>query len=86
MGTRSFTLETLTEEEFDDFSGKHPDGNFQQTSADGRLRAEQGVQVEYLGARTAGWSPPRCWRRIAAGCPRSARSMTGRCAISTMPS
>ena len=28
MGTRSFTLETLTEEEFDDFSGKHPDGNF----------------------------------------------------------
>ena len=54
MDTRSFTLETLTEEEFDDFSGKHPDGNFQQTSAAGRLRAEQGVQVEYLGVRENG--------------------------------
>ena len=48
---RSFSLVTLTPEAFDDFSGKNPEGNFQQTSAAGRLRSMQGVEVEYLGVR-----------------------------------
>lgn len=48
---RSFSLVTLTPEAFDDFSGKCPEGNFQQTSAAGRLRSMQGVEVEYLGVR-----------------------------------
>ncbi|NMN02059.1 peptidoglycan bridge formation protein FemAB [Bifidobacterium sp. DSM 109963] len=54
MDMRSFALATLTEEEFDDFSGRHPEGNFQQTSAAGRLRSAQGVEVEYLGVRENG--------------------------------
>ncbi|RSX55354.1 aminoacyltransferase [Bifidobacterium samirii] len=51
---RSFSLETLSEEAFDEFSASHPQGNFQQTSAMGRLRARQGVEVEYLGVREDG--------------------------------
>lgn len=45
---RSFTLSTLTPDQFDAFSAAHPQGNFQQTSAMGRLRAGQGIEVEYL--------------------------------------
>lgn len=51
MDTRAFVLTSLTQEEFDDYSSTCPDGNFQQTSAAGRLRMAQGVQVEYLGVR-----------------------------------
>ncbi|MBW3092183.1 aminoacyltransferase [Bifidobacterium sp. 82T10] len=51
---RSFTLATLTPDEFDAFSASHPQGNFQQTSAMGRLRAEQGTEVEYLAVREHG--------------------------------
>lgn len=36
---RAFSLVTLSPEAFDDFSAHHADGNFQQTSAAGRLRA-----------------------------------------------
>ena len=46
---RSFTVAALTPEQFDDFSAHHPQGNFQQTSAMGRLRAKRGVEVEYIG-------------------------------------
>ena len=38
----------------DDFSAHHADGNFQQTSAAGRLRAGQGIEVEYLGVQENG--------------------------------
>lgn len=48
---RSFTVVNLTEQEFDEFSAKHPNGNFQQTSAAGRLRAMQGVHVEYVAVK-----------------------------------
>ena len=48
---RDFVLVKLTDEEFDDFSARHPQGNFQQTSAMGRLRAAQGIDVEYLALK-----------------------------------
>ena len=48
---RAFSLVTLSPEAFDDFSAHHADGNFQQTSAAGRLRAGQGIEVEYLGVQ-----------------------------------
>ena len=48
---RDFVLVKLTDEEFDDFSSRHPQGNFQQTSAMGRLRAAQGIDVEYLALK-----------------------------------
>jgi alanine adding enzyme len=48
---REFVLVHLTDDEFDEYSANHPQGNFQQTSAMGRLRAAQGVTVEYLGVR-----------------------------------
>ncbi|OZG60960.1 methicillin resistance protein [Bifidobacterium lemurum] len=51
---RSFTLVTLTPEQFDDFSAHHPQGNFQQTSAMGRLRERRGIEVEYLGVSEHG--------------------------------
>lgn len=51
---RSFALATLTPDEFDTFSASHPQGNFQQTSAAGRMRAAQGVDVEYLAVREDG--------------------------------
>ncbi len=51
---RAFSLVTLSPEAFDDFSAHHPDGNFQQTSAAGRLRAAQGIEVEYLGVQENG--------------------------------
>lgn len=51
---RSFTLATLSADEFDAFSATHPQGNFQQTSAMGRLRAKQGVEVEYLAVKENG--------------------------------
>ncbi|KFI49689.1 aminoacyltransferase [Bifidobacterium biavatii] len=51
---RSFTLATLTPDEFDAFSASHPQGNFQQTSAMGRLRAGQSVDVEYLAVKEHG--------------------------------
>ena len=50
---RSFTLVTLSPDEFDAFSAAHPQGNFQQTSAMGRLRAGSGTEVEYVGVREA---------------------------------
>ena len=48
---RDFVLVKLTDEEFDDFSARHPQGNFQQTSAMGRLRTAQGIDVEYLALK-----------------------------------
>ena len=51
---RAFSLVTLSPEAFDDFSAHHADGNFQQTSAAGRLRAGQGIEVEYLGVQENG--------------------------------
>ena len=51
---RDFVLVKLTDEEFDDFSARHPQGNFQQTSAMGRLRAAQGINVEYLALKEGG--------------------------------
>ncbi|MBW3089661.1 aminoacyltransferase [Bifidobacterium miconisargentati] len=48
---RDFVLVRLSDDEFDEFSAKHPQGNFQQTSAMGRLRAAQGVDVEYLAVK-----------------------------------
>ena len=48
---RDFVLVKLTDEEFDDFSARHPQGNFQQTSAMGRLRAAHGIDVEYLALK-----------------------------------
>ncbi|KAB5608057.1 aminoacyltransferase [Bifidobacterium jacchi] len=48
---RDFVLVRLDGDEFDEFSARHPQGNFQQTSAMGRLRAGQGVDVEYFGVR-----------------------------------
>ena len=51
---RDFEFVTLTPQEFDAFSSKHPQSNFQQTSAMGRLRAMDGIEVEYLGVRESG--------------------------------
>ena len=51
---RDFEFVTLTPEEFDGFSSKHPQSNFQQTAAMGRLRASEGIDVEYLGMREDG--------------------------------
>lgn len=51
---RSFTLVTLAPEQFDEFSAKHPQGNFQQTSAMGGMRERQGKTVEYLGVMEDG--------------------------------
>lgn len=50
----AYTFGTLTPEEFDAFSAGHPQGNFQQTSSMGAVRAKQGTQVEYLGVRKDG--------------------------------
>lgn len=78
---RAFSLVTLSPEAFDDFSAHHPDGNFQQTSAAGRLRAAQGIEVEYLGVQENG--------KIVAGSlfethrsrlPHSVWCMTAHCA------
>ena len=69
---RAFSLVTLSPEAFDDFSAHHADGNFQQTSAAGRLRAGQGIEVEYLGVKkTAKSLRERCSKRIAAVFPLS---------------
>ncbi|WP_033520095.1 peptidoglycan bridge formation glycyltransferase FemA/FemB family protein, partial [Bifidobacterium scardovii] len=51
---RSFSTVTLSGQEFDDFSATHAQGNFQQTSCAGTLRAGQGVDVEYLGVKENG--------------------------------
>ena len=51
---RSFTLVTLTPEQFDEFALHHPQGNFQQTSAMGRLREGEGKVVQYLGVKENG--------------------------------
>lgn len=48
---RSFAFTTLSADEFDAFSASHPQGNFQQTAAAGRMRVSQGVDVAYLGVR-----------------------------------
>ncbi len=57
---RTFTLETLERSVFDKFSSEHPQGNFQQSSAMGQLRASLGARLEYLGVREGG-------RLVAAG-------------------
>ena len=63
---RAFSLVTLSPEAFDDFSAHHADGNFQQTSAAGRLRAGQGIEVEYLGVQeNAAAFPPSVWCTMA---------------------
>lgn len=51
---RDFEFVTLTPEEFDGFSAKHPQSNFQQTSAMGRLREGENKTVAYLGVRESG--------------------------------
>lgn len=51
---RSFTFLELDPQTFDAFSARHPQGNFQQTSAMGTERAERGVDVQYLGVEEAG--------------------------------
>jgi alanine adding enzyme len=40
--------------DFDALSGRHPQGNFQQTTAMGQVREAQGVEVRYLGVREDG--------------------------------
>lgn len=50
----SLALVTLSKEEFDAFSARHPQGNFQQSSLMGEVRARLGVEVEYLGVRDDG--------------------------------
>ena len=77
---RAFSLVTLSPEAFDDFSAHHADGNFQQTSAAGRLRAGQGIEVEYLGVqKTAQSLRERCSKRIAAAFPPSVWCTTAPC-------
>ena len=51
---RDFELVKLSEDEFDKFSACHPQGNFQQTSAMGTLRKEEGKTVDYLGVKEHG--------------------------------
>ena len=45
---RSFSFETVSEDAFDAFGATHPQGNFQQTSAAGRLRRMSGIDTAYL--------------------------------------
>ncbi|MBT1174428.1 aminoacyltransferase [Bifidobacterium sp. LC6] len=51
---RDFALVKLNDDEFDEFSAHHPQGNFQQTSQMGHLRAKQGTEVEYLAVKENG--------------------------------
>ncbi|PJM78557.1 aminoacyltransferase [Bifidobacterium scaligerum] len=51
---RDFMLVKLSDAEFDEFSVRHPQGNFQQTSAMGHLREGEGKTVEYLGVKENG--------------------------------
>ena len=51
---RDFELVKLSEDEFDKISACHPQGNFQQTSAMGTLRKEEGKTVDYLGVKEHG--------------------------------
>ena len=51
---RDFELVKLSEDEFDKFSACHPQGNFQQTSAMGTLRKEEGKTVDSLGVKEHG--------------------------------
>ena len=84
---RAFSLVTLSPEAFDDFSAHHADGNFQQTSAAGRLRAGQGIEVEYntlAFKKTAKSLRERCSKRIAAVFPLSVWCTTAPCAIITI--
>ena len=79
---RAFSLVTLSPEAFDDFSAHHADGNFQQTSAAGRLRAGQGIEVEYLGVQENGTIVAGALfeTRIAAAFPPSVWCTTAPCA------
>ena len=77
---RAFSLVTLSPEAFDDFSAHHADGNFQQTSAAGRLRAGQGIEVK----KTAKSLRDRCSKRIAAVFLLSVWCTTAPCATITI--
>lgn len=51
---RSFTFESLSPQEFDDFSFSDHEGNFQQTSAMAEVRRKDGAEVEFFGVREDG--------------------------------
>lgn len=48
----SFVFAALEPEEFDEFGKTSPQGNFQQTSRMGLLRAKHGSQVKYFGVKS----------------------------------
>ena len=75
---RDFVLVKLTDEEFDDFSARHPQGNFQQTSAMGRLRAAQGIDARRSSRR-------HCSKLTALDSLHLRSSMMARCATITTP-
>ena len=83
---RDFVLVKLTDEEFDDFSARHPQGNFQQTSAMGRLRAAQGMTSNIWPSRRARRSSRRhCSKLTALDSLHLRSSMMARCATITTP-
>lgn len=49
-----FSITALSPSEFDAFSATHPQGNFQQNSHMGDVRAHEGIEVRYLGVREGG--------------------------------
>ncbi|NMM95168.1 aminoacyltransferase [Bifidobacterium oedipodis] len=51
---RMFTLVTLSDNEFVEFSARHPQGNFQQTASMARMRRSEGKTVELLGVKEQG--------------------------------
>lgn len=51
---RSFTFREVDREEFDKFSARHPEGNFQQTSKMGDVHAADGAEVSFLGVEEDG--------------------------------
>ena len=51
---REMTFVEVSREEFDAFSAAHPQGNFQQSTTMGDVRAADGAEVCYLGVREAG--------------------------------
>ena len=51
---RDFTFGTIDERTFDEFSARHPQGNFQQTSRMAAVHRADGAHVSLLGVREAG--------------------------------
>ena len=83
---RDFVLVKLTDEEFDDFSARHPQGNFQQTSAMGRFAPRRGSTSNIWPSRRARRSSRRhCSKLTALDSLHLRSSMMARCATITTP-